>query len=282
MPGKQVKWTETYVKFLKAGQERVLEPKELKTLALAAYLTGKDTESFQVLEQAHQGYLEQEKTEKAVRCAFWLGMMLMNAGEKARASGWMARGERLLIDRQAPDCAEKGLFLIPTALGALSAGNAVKARQLFEQAATIGEQFNDADLTALGRLGNGQAMIQLGEMTRGIKLLDETMITVETEEVFPIVTGIVYCAVIETCRKIWDLGRAQEWTSALTRWCNAQPDIVPFRGQCLVRRTEIMQFHGEWHEALNEIEYACELLRSCAGSASMRTSCTVRLSSLPR
>jgi DNA-binding CsgD family transcriptional regulator len=178
----------------------------------------------------------------------------------------MAKGERLLSDEKVPDCSEKGLLLIPTALGALSTGDADKALKLFEQAATIGEQFGDADLIALGRLGHGQAMIQQGDVAKGIKLLDETMITVETEAVFPVARGIIYCAVIETCRKVYDLGRAQEWTSALTRWCDAQQDIVPFRGQCLVRRAEIIQFHGEWHKALEETKDACKLLTRPPGN----------------
>ncbi len=276
------KWTETYVQLQKADQEHALEPKELETHALAAYLTGRDAESFQILERAHQGYLDREKTKQAVRCAFWLGLMLMNAGERARGSGWIARGERLLQDEQGPDCAEKGLLLLPAALGMLYAGHAAKAQKLFEQAASIGEQFGDADLIALGRLGCGQAMIQQGEVVKGIKLLDETMITVETEAVFPVATGIIYCAVIETCRKVWDLGRAQEWTSALTRWCEAQPDIVPFRGQCLVRRAEIIQFHGEWPRALEETNIACELLtrppgEPAAGEAYYRKAELLRL-----
>jgi DNA-binding CsgD family transcriptional regulator len=254
------KWTETYGRLLKADQEQGLEPKELETLALAAYLTGRDVQSFQILEQAHQAYLDREKTARAVRCAYWLGLMFMNVGERARSSGWMARGERLLNEEQKQECAEKGLLPLPAALGALSAGHAAKAQKLFEQMATIGEQFGDADLIALGRLGQGQAMIQHGDVAKGIRLLDETMITVETEDIFPVVNGIVYCAVIETCRKVWDLRRAQEWTSALTRWCDAQPDIVPFRGQCLVRRAEVIQLHGEWSKALEEVKKACELL----------------------
>ncbi|MEX2369620.1 MAG: hypothetical protein WD578_01335, partial [Bacteroidales bacterium] len=259
------KWTEVYVQLAKAGQEQVLQPKDLERQALAAYLTGRDTESYQLLERAHLGYLDHLNTERAVRCAFWMGLMLMNAGERARSSGWFAKGERLLSDEKGPDCAEKGLFLIPVALGSLHEGDSARAKKLFEQAATCGEQFNDADLIALGRLGQGQALIQQGEVVHGIKLLDETMIIVETEEVFPVVNGIVYCAVIETCRKVWDLGRAQEWTLALTRWCEAQPDIVPFRGQCLVRRAEILHFHGDWPKALEEVRDACELLTRAQG-----------------
>ena len=254
------KWSDIYIQLLKADKERALEPKDLVTLALAAYLTGRDAESLQILERAHHCYLHQKKTEQAVRCACWLGLMLMNTGEWARSGGWMARGERLLNDEQVPDCAERGLLILPVALETLSAGHAEQAQKLFEQLTTIGEKFDDVDLIALGRLGCGRAMIQQGDVAKGIKLLDETMITVETEEVFPIITGTIYCAVIETFRKVWDLRRAQEWTSALTRWCDAQPDIVPFRGQCLVRRAEVIQFHGEWSKALEETKGACELL----------------------
>ena len=277
------KWTETYAQLLKNDRERALEPKDLETLALAAYLTGRDTESYQIFERAHQGYLKQEKKKKAVRCAFWLGLMLMNAGERARSSGWIARGERLLNDEQNQDCAEKGLLLIPHALGALSSGDASIAQKIFEKVIKIGEQFHNTDLITLGRLGLGQAMIQQGYVAKGVRLFDETMITLETEEVFPLVNGIVYCAVIETFRKVWDLERAQEWTSALTRWCDAQPDIVPFRGECMVRRAEIFQFHGEWPKALEETVDACDLLArhpgdTAAGEAYYRQAELLRLS----
>lgn len=268
-------WTETYVQLSKADRHHALEPGELERLALAAYLTGRNTESFQILERAHQGYLDQAKTGKAVRCAFWLGLNFINAGESARGSGWIARGERLLSDQQNQDCAEKYLLLIPQALGELYAGHGAEAQKIFEKAASAGKQFRNADLMVLGSLGLGQSHIQQGKIAEGIKILDETMITMETEEVFPVVNGIVYCSIIESCRKVWDLKRAQEWTSALSRWCEAQPDIVPFRGECLVRKAEIYQFHGEWPRALEEIVDACNLLSrhpgdSAAGEAYYR------------
>ena len=252
------KWTEIYEQ-LSIGNGRHA-PKETETHALAAYLIGKDVESFEIMEQAHQGYLNHEKTEKAARCAFWLGLMLMMAGQRARSGGWMAKGERLLENEHIQDCSERGLFLIPDALGALHSNNAIQAYKLFERAEQIGEQFGDVDLIAIGRLGHGQALIQLGDVEKGLKLLDETMVIVETESVFPIATGIIYCAVIETCRMVWDLKRAHEWTTALSKWCNAQPDVVPFRGQCLIRRAEVIQFNGEWSKALEEAKVACKLL----------------------
>ncbi|HVQ15711.1 MAG TPA: LuxR C-terminal-related transcriptional regulator, partial [Vicinamibacterales bacterium] len=74
------------------------------------------------------------------------------------------------------------------------------------------------------------------------------------------IAGVIYCSLISACYDVFDVDRAQEWTNALNGWCTAHPDIVPFRGQCLVRRSELMQLHGEWNDAVREAQRATILL----------------------
>jgi ATP/maltotriose-dependent transcriptional regulator MalT len=54
--------------------------------------------------------------------------------------------------------------------------------------------------------------------------------------------------------------RAHDWTEALHDWCDAQPGVVPYRGECLAHRAEIFSLRGRWPEALDEARRAYDAL----------------------
>ncbi len=249
-------WGDAYAQLSAADR---LDPEDLERLATAAQLLGRDGDSATFWARAHQEFLSRGAVQRAAQCAFWLALPLLFKGEKARASGWIARARRLLDDGQL-DCVERGYLLVPAALQSILEGDNPTAQTTFGEAAGIAERFADPDLLTLARHGQGRALIRLGDVARGVALLDEVMVAITSGEVSPLFVGDIYCSVIEACHEIYDLRRAQEWTGALSRWCESQPDIVPYRAHCLLRRAEIMQLHGAWPDAMEEAERACEHL----------------------
>src|SRR5207237_6938263 len=58
------------------------------------------------------------------------------------------------------------------------------------------------------------------------------------------------------------LDRGREWTAALAAWCEAQPQLATFNGQCRVHRSEILVLGGAWPEAIVEAEHVARTVRS--------------------
>ena len=269
-------WGEASSALHAADRESPLGVDDLERLAVALYLVGSDEPSAEAMTRAHHGHQQAGDAARAARCAFWLGFAIDITGDQATAAGWYERARRLAGD-VGGDCAEQSYALVPGALhDLLVAGEFETARAAFDRITAAGERFDDADLVTLGRLGAGHALVLLGDKATGTAMLDETMVAVVAGEVSPILVGLVYCAVIEICHETFDLRRAREWTDQLTRWCAAQPDLEPYRGNCLVHRAEIMQYDGAWADAMVELERAYDLLSRPPGRMAVGDACYQR------
>lgn len=248
-------WANAHRAFVVADEDASLEAEDLESLAMAAYLIGRDDEYLAALERAYNAYRDVGRCTRAVRCAFWLGFRLLMRGETGRATGWFAHAQRYL-ERELRECSERGYLLLPVVEQRLGAGDYEAAYDAASDAAAIGERCGDLELIACARHQQGRVRLQQGQVESGLALLDETMVTVAAGELSPLVTGLMYCSVIAACQQVFALDRTREWTAALTRWCDEQPDMVAFAGVCQVHRAEIMQLRGAWPEAIEEARRA--------------------------
>jgi DNA-binding CsgD family transcriptional regulator len=249
-------WSEAYGRLSHADADALVAD-DLVSLATSAYMVGRMDIFLEVLERSHHAYLDEDDLPQAARCAFYLGVNLAILGEGARASGWFGRGQRL-VERHGADCAEQGYMLLPAAMQQLMTGQYADAESNAVVAVECGERFGDRDLLALALHIRGQTLIKQARTEEGLILLDQAMLAVTADEVSPIISGVVYCGVIAGCEEAYDVRRAQEWTEALTRWCEEQPELVAFTGRCLSHRAGLMQLRGAWAEALEEADRARE------------------------
>lgn len=174
-------WADAYGRFAATDAEGTLEPEDLERLAIAAGLIGKVEDGAVAWERAHRAWLASGAVDRSVRCAFWLGMNLIQHGDMARGGGWLARAGRMLADT-ALDCVEQGLLRIPAGLQNIGAADIASATVHFEAAAGIGDRFGDADVITLSRLGLGQCLVEQGHIRAGMALFDEAMVAVTSGE----------------------------------------------------------------------------------------------------
>ena len=252
-------WRQAHDLWSRADRESSLGAEDLQNLAACAHMLGNDPESLELLERAHHEALRQGDAHRAAGCAFRLGFELFMTGSIAQGSGWMARSRRIL-EEAGIDSVISGYLAIPESIMAVRAGDPARAFERFSDAVEIARRFGDRNLVTIGRQGQGRALIRLGKVAEGVALIDEAMVAVTSGEVSALVVGDVYCSTIDACSEIFDLRRAQEWTSALARWCERQPETIAYRSACRVRRAELLQLHGSWSDALNEAARACEAL----------------------
>ena len=109
-----------------ADRSQALTSEDLERLAIAAHLHGRPDDAASAWSRAHVEAVRGGEVGRAARCAIWLGMVLVQRGEMAQASGWFGRAARL-IEEAGYDGVERGYLLVPDALEAMTEGNAAAA-----------------------------------------------------------------------------------------------------------------------------------------------------------
>jgi ATP/maltotriose-dependent transcriptional regulator MalT len=267
-------WVAAY-RTLSDLDESALSAGDFAALATTAYLLGRRNDCVQASQRAYQVNAEHGGSLAAARSALWLAMVLFEGGETAVAGGWMERARRLL-DEVEGDVVERGYLLQLLAYVQIVSGRLEVAATCASQVTDYGRRFHDTDLLNVGLCFQGRIAIYSGRVADGLRVLDESMVAVLAGEVSPVFSGLVYCSAIEACQEVSDLGRAGEWTHALSTWCDSQPSLVAFTGQCAVHRGQLMRLHGAYAEALEELERAATRYAAVGGHPAVGLACYER------
>lgn len=119
-------------------------------------------------------------------------------------------------------------------------------------------------------------MLRLERLDEGFALIDEVFV-----ETFPkgltsaVLTGILACSVVDGCQQVGAFDRAQEWTAALSAWCDEQPELAQFSAECLVHRAEVLLHRGRWQDSLLEAREAARIAED-AGLAGLAAAAAYR------
>jgi ATP/maltotriose-dependent transcriptional regulator MalT len=243
-------------------------PDDLESLALAAYLSGDHDTCLRAWQQAFRVRSEAGETTLAVRDAFWIAFVLNTTGNESVGEGWVSRAARML-EAAPEDAVERSYLDIHHLFRHIQRGEFPLALEYAESVSRAGRASGDRNLLAMGVMCHGRLLTFSGRVRDGLNLLDEAMVVITDGEVSPIIAGNVFCSMIEACQQIGDFRRMTEWTSALTRWCDDQPGLVPFTGQCAVHRAQIMRSQGAYEQALTELGLALDRYRANAMDPAM-------------
>lgn len=242
-----------------------LRADDFAALATTAYLLGRQNDCVQALQRAFQANIDAGNEVAAARSALWLALVLSLGGEPAVGGGWAARATRILDGIDA-DVVERGYAMIHETFRCVFSGDFAGALDRAAVIVDYGERFAEPDLLAQGLNMRGRLLTHAGQVQEGLALMDESLVSVVAGEVSPIFSGIIYCTAIEACAWVCDYGRMSEWTRALTSWCDVQPGLVAFTGQCAVHRGQLMRLRGAFHDAIDELERAAERYALAGGA----------------
>lgn len=251
-------WAAAFERLSCAHSCAPLACEDLELLASSAVLTGHDDAGLEAQESLYRAYRDRGEDLRAARAAFWICFRLFSWNESARAGGWLARSQRLVED-SGRDCAERGYLLLPETIGLLEAGDYDAAHAMAGDVIAVGERFDEPDLVAFAQHLRGRTLMRSGQVRAGLQLVDEAMLAATSGALSPLFTGLIYCAVILSCQQVFAWEHARQWTAALAKWCENEPQIIAFTRTCLAHRAEVMQLGGDWPAALEQARCACQL-----------------------
>jgi hypothetical protein len=233
-------------------------PEALEGFAFASWWRDDVDGAIAARERAYVLRRERDQTVEAARVAGFLawdyGAM---RGVNAVANGWLQRARRLLEDR--PPSAELAWLPLIEASFHLDTDPAAVLR-LSTEAAEHARAHGGLDIEMTARTLRGLALVSLGRVEEGTRLLDEGTAAATAGELYdPIAIGSCCCNMIIACERSRDFDRAGQWCEQLAAFCE-RTGHAPLLALCRAHHGTVRMMRGEWAEAELDLDWAADAL----------------------
>lgn len=252
-------WAAARSALLDADTEQPLEAEDLERLAWSCRWVGDDAGFLNALERAEVAFTDTGVRARAARMALEQARQHVQMLEESVAVTCFLRA-RDLLDGE-PESPEHALALWMLSFTQLAEGQVREATASLEAARAIARRVGSPGMEAMAVQGLAHVAVTEGDRHQVLPLVDEAAALAMRPGVEPIHAGYVYCAVISICRALCDWGRATEWTSLSTRYCERE-SIAGYTGLCRFHQGEIDRLHGQLAQAEERVLRACEELRA--------------------
>jgi DNA-binding CsgD family transcriptional regulator len=232
----------------------------LEGRGLAAWWLDDAATTFDARAKAYRLYREAGDARGAARVACAIGFdTYLFRGERAVANGWLERAHQLLDGLgSVPELG--GLLIAEAHMALLPDHDAMRAEQFAGRAAELGRLLGIVDLEMLGRAYRGLALVSLGRVDDGMRLLDSSTAAALAGEISdPDALCSACCCLIYACERIRDYERAEQWCLELQQLSERWSYRVMF-AVCRVHYAGVLIWRGRWDEAEATLIEASDLM----------------------
>ncbi len=246
-------WAEAHELYARALEDHT-SPEALEGFAIASWWQDDVSAAITARERAYVMRRDNGEVMEAARVAAFLawdyGAM---RGSSAVANGWLQRARRLTDDL--PPSAEHAWLDLIEASFHLDT-DAGEVLRLSSQAAELARALGGLDVEMTARTLKGLALVSLGRVDEGTRLLDEGTAAATAGELHdPIAIGSCCCNMIIACERSRDFDRAGQWCEQLAAFCE-RTGHRPLLALCRAHHGTVLTMRGEWDGAQEELAWA--------------------------
>lgn len=247
------RWTQARTAFQTVlAQQR--HPEVRASLAQVLWWMGDFAGTIGNLQQAYSEFRRSNCYEKAAYTAIYLSLFHVTLlGNRSAASGWHAHAARL-IQRFELDSLFGLLALARSEI--LTDPDEIEAAAREALECTTTSEDVDVELCALSQLG--YACVRQGKISKGIKLLDESMAAALSGDVQDMSTVVfASCNMMHGCTDCAEFEKAVEWIRASERFFETHGCPYLYVG-CRTRYGQLLYSIGDWEQAESNLKTALQ------------------------